>query len=103
MKKYLINLPRTVKRLLMVMTDFISLSVMAWLALALRGDGFFDINEGYSITGASSEQLYQFIIIAPIVTIAVLLKMRLYRSIIRYISLETYVKISKACFISVII
>ena len=103
MKKYLINLPRTVKRLLMVMTDFVLLSVMAWLALALRGDGFFDINEGYSISGASSEQLYQFIIIAPIVTIAVLLKMRLYRSIIRYISLETYVKISKACFISVII
>ena len=56
MKKYLINLPRTVKRLLMVMTDFIALSVMAWLALALRGDGFFDINEGYSRSGASSEQ-----------------------------------------------
>ena len=103
MKKYLINLPRTVKRLLMVLTDFISLAAMAWLALALRGDGFFNIDEGYKISGATAEQLYQFIILAPIVTIAVLLKMRLYRSITRYINLDTYVKISKACFISVIL
>ena len=87
----------------MVLTDFISLATMAWLALALRGDGFFNINEGYKISGATAEQLYQFIILAPIVTIAVLLKMRLYRSIIRYINLDTYVKVSKACFISVIL
>ena len=63
MKKYLINLPRTVKRLLMILTDFISLAAMAWLALALRGDGFFNINEGYRISGATAEQIYQFIIL----------------------------------------
>ena len=101
MKDYLLNLPRFTKRLLMVITDFVSLALMAWIALVLRGDGFFNINDGYKLSGASSQELYQFIIIAPIITIAVLLKMRLYRSIIRYINVDTYVKISKACLISV--
>lgn len=103
MKKYLINLPRTVKRLLMIITDLVLLGAMAWLALALRGEGFFDINQGYKLTGATPLQLYQFIFIAPLITVAVLIKMRLYRSIIRYINLDTYVRISKACFFSVII
>ena len=85
----------------MVITDFISLALMAWIALVLRGDGFFNINDGYKLSGASSQELYQFIIIAPIITIAILLKMRLYRSIIRYINVDTYVKISKACLVSV--
>ena len=101
MKDYLLNLPRLIKRLLMVTTDFVSLALMAWIALVLRGDGFFNINDGYKLSGASSQELYQFIILAPIITIAVLLKMRLYRSIIRYINVDTYVKISKACLISV--
>ena len=101
MKDYLLNLPRFTKRLLMVTTDFVSLALMAWIALVLRGDGFFNINDGYKLSGASSQVLYQFIILAPIITIAVLLKMRLYRSIIRYINVDTYVKISKACLISV--
>ena len=101
MKDYLLNLPRFIKRLLMVTTDFVSLALMAWIALVLRGDGFFNINDGYKLSGASPQELYQFIILAPIITIAVLLKMRLYRSIIRYINVDTYVKISKACLISV--
>ena len=85
----------------MVTTDFVSLALMAWIALVLRGDGFFNINDGYELSGASPQVLYQFIILAPVITIAVLLKMRLYRSIIRYINVDTYVKISKACLISV--
>ena len=101
MKDYLLNLPRFTKRLLMVTTDFVALALMAWIALVLRGDGFFNINDGYKLSGASSQELYQFILLAPFITIAVLLKMRLYRSIIRYINVDTYVKISKACLISV--
>jgi FlaA1/EpsC-like NDP-sugar epimerase len=103
LKDYLLNLPRFTKRLLMVTTDFVSLALMAWIALVLRGDGFFNINDGYKLSGASSQELYQFILLAPFITIAALLKMRLYRSIIRYINVDTYVKISKACLISVVI
>ena len=100
MKKFLLNLPRFTKRLLMVITDLIALVLMAWVALVLRGDGFFNINSGYKLSGATSIELYQFIISASIITVAVLLKMRLYRSIVRYINLDTYVKIAKACLLS---
>ena len=84
----------------MVITDFVALALMAWIALVLRGDGFFNINSGYKLSGATSTELYQFIILASVITIAVLLKMRLYRSIVRYINLDTYVKIAKACLLS---
>ena len=84
----------------MVITDFVVLALMAWIALVLRGDGFFNINSGYELSGATSTELYQFITLASVITIAVLLKMRLYRSIVRYINLDTYVNIAKACLLS---
>ncbi len=96
MKNFLLNLTRSQKRLLLILADAVTISFALWLALSIRQDLFFNFSDGYSLTGATSLNLYSILLLANITIISSLIVFRLYRSITRYISIETYVKITKA-------
>ena len=98
MQKFLIQLPRNLKRLFLMSVDVVSIYISVWAALMLRSGDFFWLSDGYELTKATPDQLYNAIILAIVITIPMLTLSRLYRSITRYISLETYVKITKATF-----
>ena len=102
-KEYLLELPRNIKRLIMVLTDLITLTLMAWLALVIRNEGFVNIYETYEITGASSDDIIHFLLVAPVITVLILIGLRLYRSIVRYINIKTYASIAKACILSTLV
>ncbi|MBT3697403.1 MAG: polysaccharide biosynthesis protein [Gammaproteobacteria bacterium] len=62
----------------------------------IRQDNYFTFSEGYELTGATSDDLYLLLLLAIVSIIPVLIITRLYRSITRYINIETYAKITKA-------
>jgi len=100
MRDLLIKLPRNIKRSIMIFGDLSVIFFVFWLALMIRAGEVFSFNEAYILTNAQPEDLLLAYSILVIVTIPVFVYLRLYRSIIRYISLETYVKIIKATAIS---
>ena len=103
MKDTLITLPRNLKRVLLILIDVVSLWAALWIALIIRSDQFFIPMNGYELTKAQPSELFEVFILTTIITIPILIFSRLYRSITRYITLETYVKIAKACVIAGII
>ena len=100
MRDFLIKLPRNTKRSIMIFGDMMVIFLVFWLALMMRAGEVFWFNETYALTNARLEDLLLAYAILVIVAIPVFVYSRLYRSIIRYISLETYVKIIKATAIS---
>ena len=96
MKKYLISLSRSRKRQILIFADFCTISLSLWISLMIRQDNYFTFSEGYELTGATSDDLYLLLLLAIVSIIPVLIITRLYRSITRYINIETYVKITKA-------
>ena len=103
MKSTLITLPRNLKRILLILIDIASLWLALWIALMIRSDQFFIPMNGYELTKAQPSELFEVFVLTAIITIPVLIVSRLYRAITRYITLETYVKITKACLIAGII
>ena len=103
MKHFLINLSRTNKRLILLFSDVVTISIAFWLSLIIRQDEFFVFSQGYKLTDATPENLYLITILAIVSIIPILILMRLYRSITRYINIETYVKITKASIIGSLI
>ena len=99
MKEFLLNLTRLQKRLLLILVDAVTISLALWLSLSIRQDSFFNFSNGYELTGATSLNLYSILLLANVTIISSLILFRLYRSITRYISIETYVKITKASII----
>ena len=99
MKEFLLSLSRFQKRLLLVLADTITISFALWLSLSIRQDSFFNFSNGYELTGATALDLYSILFLGNIFIISSLILFRLYRSITRYISIETYVKITKASII----
>ena len=99
MKEFLLNLTRLQKRLLLILVDSVTISLALWLSLSIRQDSFFNFSNGYELTGATSLNLYSILLLANVTIISSLILFRLYRSITRYISIETYVKITKASII----
>tara|TARA_B100001029_G_C15054017_1_gene452949 strand:+ start:254 stop:2167 length:1914 start_codon:yes stop_codon:yes gene_type:complete len=100
MKDFLLNLPRNIKRLILIFVDIASLSFAAYLAFVIRAGSFFDPYNGYAITNITPDELLLVISLAPIIAVPVLIYFRLYRSITRYISSETFTKIAYALIIS---
>ena len=100
MRNFLIRLPRNVKRSLLILVDVVSIFIVFWSALMIRSGSIFMPSEGYQLTNASGEDFYLAFAIITLITIPVFVMTRLYRSIMRYISLETYIKIVKATVIS---
>ena len=96
-------LPRNLKRLLLIGIDIISLWFALWLALVLRADEFFLPTNGYELTQAQPSQLYDVFFLTAAITLPILIFSRLYRSITRYMTLETYIKVAKACIVSGVI
>ena len=103
MKSFLINLSRVKKRLILILVDIVTISVAFWVSLMIRQDSYFTFSEGYQLTGASSADLYFSLFLAIICIIPILIITRLYRSITRYINIETYVKITKAAILGTVI
>ena len=103
MKHFLINLSRTNKRLILLFSDVVTISIAFWLSLIIRQDEYFVFSQGYKLTNATPENLYLITILAIVSIIPILIFMRLYRSITRYINIETYVKITKASIIGSLI
>ena len=99
MKEFLLNLTRLQKRLLLISVDAVTISLALWLSLSIRQDSFFNFSNGYELTDATPANLYSILLLANITIISSLILFRLYRSITRYISIETYVKITKASII----
>ena len=96
MKSFLINLSRSRKRLILILADVVTISIALWVALMIRQDNYFVFSEGYELTGATPKDLYLLLLLAIFSIIPVLVATRLYRSITRYINIETYVKITQA-------
>ena len=103
MKDTLVTLPRNLKRILLILIDIASLWAALWIALIVRSGQFFSPMDGYELTNAESYQLFEVFILTAIITIPALVISRLYRAITRYITLDTYIKITKACLIAGII
>ena len=99
----LLNMSRLSKRLLLLIVDFITLSLSFWMALIIRQDSFFTFGMGYELTGATSRELYISLTLAVIIIISALIISRLYRSITRYITIETYAKITTASLIGTVL
>ena len=96
MRDLLIKLPRNIKRLVLVIVDIVVIFSVLWISLMIRSGDLYWPNEEYNLTNASPEIFLIVGSMLAIITIPIFIYMRLYRSIIRYISLETYVKIIKA-------
>ena len=101
MKKNILELPRNFKRLILILFDFISLSLAVYASFVMRSDSFFLPANGYELTGATSDHIYLTIFLLPIVSIPLFIISRLYRSVTRHIGNETYVKILKVTFLSI--
>jgi FlaA1/EpsC-like NDP-sugar epimerase len=82
----LLALFRTVKRLISISVDFVSLIVSMWLAFSLRLGEFYQ---------PPPEQIWIFIL-APFIAIPIFIKFGLYRAIIRYISFDALGTVVKA-------
>jgi len=96
MRELLIKLPRNIKRLILIIADIFVIFLVFWISLMIRSGDPFWPNETYALTNASPEHFLMTTSILIAITIPIFIYMRLYRSIIRYISLETYVKIVKS-------
>ena len=96
MRELLINLPRNLKRSAMIIADIVVIFVVLWISLMIRSGDLYWPNETYELTNAEPITYLITGSILVLVTIPIFIYMRLYRSIIRYISIETYVKIMKA-------
>ena len=102
-REYLLSLSRSTKRGLLLITDAIAIITAIWLSFAMRADQYF-IPFISDVTPYISSKDYLIInALAIIITIPLLIYARLYRSIIRYISLETYKKITVVSFFSAVI
>ena len=73
----IINLPRSIKRLILISIDFIIISLAVYLSLALRTDELFNPSQGYSLSDINASDLYIAIVLSPIVTIPVFIYFRL--------------------------
>ena len=100
MRNSLIKLPRNIKRSIMILFDVMAIYMVLWISLMIRSGQLYWPNETYVLTNAKPEVFLITGSILALTTIPVFIYMRLYRSIIRYISIETYVRIVKATIIS---
>lgn len=91
------------KRSLMIVVDIIAIFTVLWISLMIRSGDLYWPNEIYPLTNAKPNIFLITGSILVLVTIPIFIYMRLYRSIIRYISIETYVKIVKATILSSVI
>ncbi len=87
--EWFLQLPRYVKRLVVLLTDFLILPLGIWIAFSLRlGEFFIPVNRW--------EDARYLFVLAPVVAFPVFIKFGLYRSVIRYLGFDAVWAISKA-------
>ena len=57
MKNFLLHLPRNIKRLILIVVDFFTLSIAVWISFVIRSGNFFDPSNGYDITNILPSEL----------------------------------------------
>ena len=95
MKNWLLNLPRKQKRFLQLITDLL----LIWLSIAFA----FIVRIGWDNAIAQLLNYYWLFIIAPCLTIPIFIRFGLYRAIMRYISTDFFIAITKAVTISALL
>lgn len=76
--RWFLTRPRSVKRSITLLVDFVAIIVALWLAFSLRYSTFYQ---------PSSEQFWIFLL-APVIAIPIFIKFGLYRAIIRYLGMR---------------
>lgn len=99
-REYLLSLSRSTKRGLLLVTDVLSILVAIWLAFSIRADQYFLPFFSQSTPYILSADYITINMLAIAITIPFLIYARLYRSVIRYISIETYKKITVVSLLS---
>ncbi len=92
-RSYLLNLPRPIKRVILVGFDFVALSFAVWAAYSLRLNVFL-VPDMAQITA---------IITAPICAIFVFIRFGLYRAVIRYLPEKAFWTIINAVFLATLL
>jgi len=78
--------PRKIKRLIILITDFVATILALWLAFSLRFGEFYQ----------PAQQQFWIFLLAPILSIPVFVKFDLYRTIVRYLGMQALWTIAKA-------
>ena len=73
MKEFLVSLSRFQKRLLLIFTDIVTISFALWISLSARQDSFFNLSNGYELTGTTASDLYLIFLLANITIISLLI------------------------------
>ena len=93
MRDFLLQLPRPIKKLILMMNDSLFLLLGLYLALVLRNESFFSVTDGYPLTGLSFNHFLDVYFYLLLCVIPIFIYFELYNSVIRYINVETYKKI----------
>lgn len=88
LRSFLLNLPRSSKRLIQVVTDVFAVCLALWLAFALRL-GFFEMGNPI----ATHPWLF---VAAPVVAIPLFIRLGMYRAVMRYFGNDALMVIFKA-------
>ncbi len=88
LSNWFLSRPRSVKRLISVVVDFVAIIFSLWLAFSLRYSEFYFPSE---------QQLWIFFL-APVVAIPIFIRAGLYRAIVRYLGMQALWTVVKATF-----
>ena len=88
LSNWFLSRPRSVKRLISVVVDFVAIIISLWLAFSLRHGEFY----------LPSEQQVWIFFLAPIVAIPIFIRAGLYRAIVRYLGMQALWTVVKATF-----
>lgn len=95
LKKWLLSLSRSNKRILQLIADIF----LIWLSIILA----FIVRIGWNETLQNIHYYYWLFIVTPIISLPIFIRMGMYRAVMRYISKEALITIGKAVTISVLI
>ena len=108
MRNFLLQLPRRIKKLLLMSLDIFALFIALVISLSLRSEEFYlpfyysvqlqqiQYND-FALTGLTSMHFLYVYGLSGLITISFFIRFGLYNSIIRYININTLSKIIFAC------
>ena len=88
--KYLLLIPRSAKRSILIAADFVLLIAALWLSFVLRLDNW------YWPHGGMHNPIVLLVLFAPVIAVPVFIHFGLYRAIIRYLGMKAAWSIVKA-------
>ena len=88
--KYILAMPRSAKRAVLILTDSVVLVVALWLSFSLRLDNF------YWPQGGVNNPIVILVLFAPVVAVPIFTQFGLYRAIVRYLGMRAFWSVFKA-------